>query len=54
MEFATIFVGLLGDRCFGLSFWAAVLAIVLGTALGSITQGILSARGPRSACRRWC
>src|SRR6516165_6282763 len=46
MEFATIFVGLLGVWGLGLSFWAAFLAIVIGTGLGSITQGILSAPGP--------
>ena len=47
MEFATIFVGLLGVWGLGMSFWSTVLAVVLGTGLGSITQGILSATGPR-------
>jgi nucleobase:cation symporter-1, NCS1 family len=47
MEFATVFVGMIGVLFFGLSFWATVLAIVLGTGLGSITQGILSSQGPR-------
>ncbi len=47
MEFATIFVGLIGVLYFGLSFWATILAVVLGTGLGSITQGLLSAPGPR-------
>src|SRR5215469_9844349 len=46
MEFATIFVGLLGVALLGLSFWATFAAIVIGTLLGSITQGILSAMGP--------
>jgi NCS1 nucleoside transporter family len=46
MEFATIFVGLLGVWGLGLSFWATVIAVVLGTGLGAITQGILSAPGP--------
>src|SRR6267142_1379574 len=46
MEFATIFVGFLGVAILGLSFWEAVIAIVLGTLLGSITQGILSTAGP--------
>jgi NCS1 nucleoside transporter family len=46
MEFATVFVGLLGILL-GLSFWATFLAIVIGTALGSLTQGILSAGGPQ-------
>src|ERR1700722_6031756 len=47
MEFATIFVGFLGVAILGLSFWETFLAVVLGTLLGSITQGILSAQGPR-------
>src|SRR5229473_6303006 len=46
LEFATVFVGVLGVALFGLSFWQAALAIVIGTGLGSISQGILSARGP--------
>src|ERR1700728_5376126 len=45
MEFATVFVGLLGILL-GLSFWATFLAIVIGTGLGSITPGILSTSGP--------
>src|ERR1700748_1899851 len=47
MEFATIFVGMIGILFFGLSFWSTVLAVVLGTGLGSITLGLLSAPGPR-------
>jgi NCS1 family nucleobase:cation symporter-1 len=46
MEFATIFVGVIGVWYFGLSFWMACLAIVLGTALGSVSMGALAARGP--------
>ena len=46
MEFATVFVGLLGILL-GLSFWETFIAILIGTALGSITQGILSTSGPR-------
>jgi NCS1 nucleoside transporter family len=46
MEFATIFVGIIGVWYFGLSFWMAALAIVLGTALGSASMGALAARGP--------
>ena len=46
MEFATIFVGIIGVWFFGLSFWLAALAIVLGTALGSLSMGFLAARGP--------
>jgi NCS1 family nucleobase:cation symporter-1 len=47
MEFATIFVGVLGVAGFGLGFWEAALALVLGSAVGGITQGILSLRGPK-------
>lgn len=47
MEFATIFVGVIGVAFFGAGFWAAALGIVAGTALGSITQGILASWGPR-------
>jgi NCS1 nucleoside transporter family len=46
MEFATIFVGIIGVWFFGQSFWMATLAIVLGTALGSLSMGALAARGP--------
>src|ERR1700727_1850798 len=45
MEFATIFVGFLGVWAFGMSFWSPVLAVVLGTGLGAIPQGLLSTRG---------
>ncbi|MBN9154627.1 MAG: cytosine permease [Microbacterium sp.] len=47
LEFATVFVGVIGVAFFGLDFWSAVLAIVVGNALGSVTQGILSTWGPR-------
>jgi nucleobase:cation symporter-1, NCS1 family len=47
MEFATIFVGFLGVWVLGMSFWSTVLAIVIGTGLGSVTQGLLSIPGPR-------
>ncbi len=46
MEFATVFVGVIGVWFFGLSFWLAALAILLGTALGSLSMGALAARGP--------
>ena len=46
MEFATIFVGVLAVAGFGLGFWDAALALILGSAIGGITQGILSRRGP--------
>jgi NCS1 family nucleobase:cation symporter-1 len=46
LEFATVFVGVLGVALFGLTFWQAVLAIVVGSAAGALTHGLLSARGP--------
>jgi nucleobase:cation symporter-1, NCS1 family len=46
MEFATIFVGIIGVWFFGQSFWMASLAILLGTGLGSLSMGALAARGP--------
>jgi NCS1 family nucleobase:cation symporter-1 len=46
MEFATVFVGIIGVWFFGQSFWMASLAILLGTALGSVSMGALAARGP--------
>ena len=46
LEFATVFVGVLAVGVFGLNLWLALLAIVLGTAAGSVSQAVLSARGP--------
>jgi NCS1 nucleoside transporter family len=46
LEFATIFVGVISVLFFQQTFWQAVAAIVVGTGLGSVTHGILSARGP--------
>jgi nucleobase:cation symporter-1, NCS1 family len=48
MEFATIAVGILSVLAFGLTFWQAVAALLLGTALGSISLGVLSTWGPRA------
>ncbi|GAB3908969.1 cytosine permease [Kibdelosporangium lantanae] len=47
LEFATVFVGVLAVSVFGLSFWQAAVACALGNLLGSVTHGVLSARGPR-------
>jgi NCS1 family nucleobase:cation symporter-1 len=47
MEFATVFIGVLAVGIFGLGFWQSVLAILLGTALGSLSQGLLGLSGPR-------
>lgn len=46
LEFATVFVGVLAVAAFGQTFWQATVAIVLGTALGSIAHGLLGTRGP--------
>src|SRR6202451_822379 len=47
MEFATVFVGVLGVALFGLGFWGAALPLTLGSAIGGVTQGILALRGPK-------
>jgi NCS1 family nucleobase:cation symporter-1 len=47
LEFATVFVGVIAVAFFGLGFWPAIAAIVLGNALGGVSQGILSTWGPR-------
>ncbi len=47
LEFATVFVGMIAVAFFGLGFWQALAAVVLGNALGAATQGILSTWGPR-------
>lgn len=47
LEFATIFLGVIAVAFFGLGFWQALAAIVLGNALGSLTHGVLSTWGPR-------
>src|SRR5260370_41769015 len=47
LEFATIFVGVLGIAVFGLSFGETALAIIVGTALGSLTHAALSSLGPQ-------
>lgn len=48
MEFATVFIGVIAVLLFGLSFWWAVVAIVLGNALGAVCHGTLASWGPRS------
>lgn len=47
LEFATVFVGVIAVLYFGLSFWQAVAALLLGNLLGSITHGVLSSWGPK-------
>jgi nucleobase:cation symporter-1, NCS1 family len=46
-EFATVFVGVLAVAGFGETLGQSIAAIVLGTVLGSVTMGALSARGPQ-------
>jgi NCS1 family nucleobase:cation symporter-1 len=46
LEFATVFVGVLAVAAFGLSFTQAVLAIVIGSGVGAVTQGLGSAGSP--------
>ncbi len=46
LEFATVFVGMLAVLAFGMTFWQAVLGIVVGTGLGALAHYFLSARGP--------
>src|SRR3989442_4801519 len=47
LEFATVFVGVLGVAVFGLSFWETALAILIGSALGSATHFVLSSWWPK-------
>jgi hypothetical protein len=46
LEFATVFVGVIAVLYFQLAVWQAIAALVLGNVLGSISHGVLSARGP--------
>jgi NCS1 family nucleobase:cation symporter-1 len=47
LEFATVFVGVLGVLAFNLTVMQSLAAIVLGNALGAAGQAFLSIRGPR-------
>ena len=47
IEFATIFVGFICVLFFGLNLWQAAAAIVIGTALGSLTHAVVSSWGPK-------
>jgi purine-cytosine permease-like protein len=47
LEFATVYVGVLPVVLFGGGFWPTAVALLLGTALGSVFQGLLSIMGPR-------
>jgi NCS1 family nucleobase:cation symporter-1 len=47
LEFATVYVGVIAVAFFGLGFPQAMIALIIGNALGGLTQGVLSAWGPR-------
>jgi purine-cytosine permease-like protein len=47
LEFATVYVGVLPVVLFGGGFWPTAAALLLGTALGALFQGVLSTMGPR-------
>src|SRR5918911_3464857 len=46
-EFATMFLGVIPITVFGGGFWPTVIAVVLGSAVGAASVGILSTWGPR-------
>jgi NCS1 nucleoside transporter family len=46
LEFATVYVGVIAVLFFGQTMWQAALAILLGSALGSLSHGLLGVRGP--------
>ena len=47
LEFATVYVGVIPIVLFGGGFWATILALTIGIALGSVTHAVLSTWGPR-------
>jgi NCS1 nucleoside transporter family len=47
LEFATVFIGVIAVAFLGLNLWQAAAAIIIGTALGSITHAVLSSWGPK-------
>jgi purine-cytosine permease-like protein len=47
LEFATVFIGVIAVAFLGLNLWQAATAIIVGTTLGSISQGVLSSWGPK-------
>ncbi|MBJ7290591.1 cytosine permease [Williamsia sp.] len=46
MEFATIYVGVIAVLFFGQTLWQAIAAVLIGNALGALSHGLLTARGP--------
>jgi NCS1 nucleoside transporter family len=47
LEFATVFVGIIGITLFGLNMVEVATAIVIGSLLGSLTHAVLSSWGPK-------
>jgi purine-cytosine permease-like protein len=47
LEFATVFIGVIAVAFLGLNLWQAATAIIVGTTLGSLSQGVLSSWGPK-------
>lgn len=47
MEFATVFIGVIAVLFFGLDFWTAAVALLLGAAVGAVAHGVASTYGPR-------
>ena len=47
LEFSTVFIGVIAVAFLGLNLWQAATAIIVGTALGSITHAVLSSWGPK-------
>ena len=47
LEFATMFIGVIAVAFLGLNLWEAATAIIVGTAVGSLTHGVLSSWGPK-------
>ena len=47
LEFATVFIGVIAVAFLGLNWWQAATAIIVGTTLGAISQGVLSSWGPK-------
>jgi len=47
LEFATVYIGTICVVLFGLNIWEAATAIIVGTALGSVTHAVLSSWGPK-------
>ncbi len=47
LEFATVFIGVIAVAFEGLNLWEAATAIIIGTALGSVTHAVISSWGPK-------